>query len=530
MPRDEPRYMGGQAVLEGVMMRGASTWAVAVRDPDGAIKVDVREVPGWAERYRDIPVVRGRDGSRRVARARVPRAHVVGEPAGARGGAGLREGDGLGGRRRRGRVHRAVHRDARARRPLARSPLPRFVPDRRRRRPARALRRVPARDLRIRDIRRVFQYHGAEHKAIAAYENDVELTPETAQQFSTAHVRCGTNFLLTVMVVAILVYSVIPRPNLVFVIGSRIVLIPVIAGLSYEVIRLAAANMNRAVGAGAHAPRAAAAEAHDPPARPRPARGRDRVVAGRDDGRPARRGRRPRRPARPRGRSRASRPVAGACAGVAGRTAAHAATVAWSAAVSDTTNSSSCAARPWSSQSRTASTRWSNSVCAAHSASSGATSGVTTSRAAFDRDVAQVQRVVAELRFPGRVAPQQAEAVGPFAGDGEQRAGAALGLEALGDVRQEQLDLAVEDLLEHGAVERLLRLEVAVDDQLRDAGRRRDLVHRRRRVPRVRERLGRGLEHGEAAGRAPAGDRRRLGHLDGRACHRCNSSVYTWDL
>jgi len=100
---------------------------------------------------------------------------------------------------------------------------------------------------RVRDIRRVFQYHGAEHKAIAAYENDVELTPETAQQFSTAHVRCGTNFLLTVMVVAILVYSVIPRPNLLVVIGSRIVLIPLIAGLSYEVIRLAAGNMRSAV-------------------------------------------------------------------------------------------------------------------------------------------------------------------------------------------------------------------------------------------------------------------------------------------
>ena len=91
----------------------------------------------------------------------------------------------------------------------------------------------------------MFQYHGAEHKAIAAYENDVELTPEAAQQFTTAHVRCGTNFLLTVMVVAVFVYSVIPRPNLWFVIGSRIVLMPVIAGLSYEVIRLAAKNMQR---------------------------------------------------------------------------------------------------------------------------------------------------------------------------------------------------------------------------------------------------------------------------------------------
>ena len=97
----------------------------------------------------------------------------------------------------------------------------------------------------LKDIKRVFQYHGAEHKAIAAYENDVELTPEAAQQFSTAHVRCGTNFLLTVMVVAVFVYSLIPRPNLWFVIASRVVLTPVIAGLSYEVIRYAAKNMQR---------------------------------------------------------------------------------------------------------------------------------------------------------------------------------------------------------------------------------------------------------------------------------------------
>ena len=61
---------------------------------------------------------------------------------------------------------------------------------------------------------RVFQYHGAEHKAIAAYENDVRLTPESAQRFTTAHVRCGTNFLLTVMVMTIVVYSFVGRPAL----------------------------------------------------------------------------------------------------------------------------------------------------------------------------------------------------------------------------------------------------------------------------------------------------------------------------
>jgi uncharacterized protein YqhQ len=98
----------------------------------------------------------------------------------------------------------------------------------------------------IPDIKRVFEYHGAEHKAIATYENDVELTPEAADKFTTAHVRCGTNFLLTVMVVAIVVYTFIPTPNLLAIVVSRIVLIPVIAGLAYEVIRLAAKNMQRA--------------------------------------------------------------------------------------------------------------------------------------------------------------------------------------------------------------------------------------------------------------------------------------------
>jgi uncharacterized protein YqhQ len=96
------------------------------------------------------------------------------------------------------------------------------------------------------DIKRVFMYHGAEHKAIAAYENGVELTPESAQQFTTQHVRCGTNFLLTVMVVTIFVYSFVGRPALPLLIASRILLIPLVAGLAYEVIRYAARHMEQA--------------------------------------------------------------------------------------------------------------------------------------------------------------------------------------------------------------------------------------------------------------------------------------------
>jgi len=97
----------------------------------------------------------------------------------------------------------------------------------------------------MKDIKRVFMYHGAEHKAIAAYENDVELTAEEAQKFDTSHVRCGTNFLLTVMVITIVVYSFIGRPGWALLILSRIILLPVIAGVSYEVIRFAAKHMDR---------------------------------------------------------------------------------------------------------------------------------------------------------------------------------------------------------------------------------------------------------------------------------------------
>jgi len=90
------------------------------------------------------------------------------------------------------------------------------------------------------DIRRVFEYHGAEHKSIYAYESGEELSVENASKYSTLHPRCGTAFLLTVMVVSILVFSILGKPSSYFIrFGSRVVLIPLIAGISYEVIRLA---------------------------------------------------------------------------------------------------------------------------------------------------------------------------------------------------------------------------------------------------------------------------------------------------
>ena len=93
---------------------------------------------------------------------------------------------------------------------------------------------------RAKEIRRVFEYHGAEHKTIAAYEHDETLIPESVDRYSTLHLRCGTNFLLIVMVVAILVFAAFGNPGLWWRIGSRILAIPVIAGLAFEVLRLGA--------------------------------------------------------------------------------------------------------------------------------------------------------------------------------------------------------------------------------------------------------------------------------------------------
>jgi len=97
---------------------------------------------------------------------------------------------------------------------------------------------------RLKDIKRVFQYHGAEHKTIHAYEAGVELTVENVQKFSTLHPRCGTAFLLIVMVVSIIMFAFLGWPDLWVRILSRVVLLPVVAGISYEIIRYAGKTTN----------------------------------------------------------------------------------------------------------------------------------------------------------------------------------------------------------------------------------------------------------------------------------------------
>jgi uncharacterized protein YqhQ len=231
--------MGGQAVMEGVMMRGERSWAVAVRTPEDDIEVQVHDAPRWAERYSRIPLLRG----------------VM----------TLAESLALGFKALAWSANRQVPEEERLSKGAMTGTivfavtlftglfilLPAFG--------ARGLDRwVPLEGFwlhaaegalrlalfigyllligRLRDVRRVFQYHGAEHKAIAAYENGVEVTPESAQRFTTEHVRCGTNFLLIVFVITIVVYAFVGRPD-----WPR--LITVIAGIAYEVIRFAARHM-----------------------------------------------------------------------------------------------------------------------------------------------------------------------------------------------------------------------------------------------------------------------------------------------
>ena len=243
---NQPRYMGGQAVMEGVMMRGARTWAVAVRTPEGEIEVVTHEAPTWAEKWANVPLMRG----------------VM----------GLAESMGLGFKALAWSADRQIPEEERISSKAMGITMgvalafftaifiliPAFVNNGVANyfgvegfwfhlleggiRLGIFLGYLLLIGL-LKDIRRVYQYHGAEHKAIAAYENGVEVTAESAQQFRTDHVRCGTNFLLTVMAVTIVVYSFVGRPSLPYLILSRIVLIPVVAGLAYEVIRFAARHM-----------------------------------------------------------------------------------------------------------------------------------------------------------------------------------------------------------------------------------------------------------------------------------------------
>jgi uncharacterized protein YqhQ len=262
--RDAP--VGGQAVLEGVMMRGISTWAVAVRKPapdqvrEGGLgpeeaalgDIDVQAFPltSMLKKHRllRLPIIRGV-----VA---LGESLAIGFRAlGISANAQLPEGeDEISGGMWAGTVIAAV---------LLAVGLFFVIPV--------ALTSLIKDQLnssflfwlvegvlrtgiflaylsalsRLRDLRRVFEYHGAEHKTISCYEAGLELTPANAQRFSRLHPRCGTSFMLVVMIVAIFVFAPIGLPAWYWLVLTRIIGVPLIAGISFELIKFAGKHRRR---------------------------------------------------------------------------------------------------------------------------------------------------------------------------------------------------------------------------------------------------------------------------------------------
>ncbi len=238
--------VGGQAVIEGVMMRGKTHVAVAVRQPDGEISVDVRPVNSISDRYPILKktflrgVVSLVESLVMGMKALAYSAQVSGDEdekldskemaltiAVSAGLAillfiviptwSMRFLTGIT------QDHMALN--------LAEGVL----------RMAIFLAYIAAISS-MNDIQRVFQYHGAEHKTIYTYEAGLPLKVENVRPFSTLHPRCGTNFLMIVMLISMFIFTFLGWPSLLERIASRIILMPVIAGVSYELIRYAGAH------------------------------------------------------------------------------------------------------------------------------------------------------------------------------------------------------------------------------------------------------------------------------------------------
>src|SRR5512132_1701503 len=242
--------IGGQAVLEGVMMRGPSNWAVAVRKPNGQIAEVCRPIESVMKRhwFFRLPIVRGIIALGESLGIGFRALSISAQYAAQEEGAGP---------------------DAEVETELSRGALffafavaIAFAVLLFKVTPALITNWLPIDTtgwfviveggIRVTlfigylvlisllpDLRRVFQYHAAEHKAINAYEAGEELKPEGVQRFSLIHPRCGTAFLLWVMVIAIFVFAFFGRPVWYWLIASRILLLPLIAGLAYELIRFA---------------------------------------------------------------------------------------------------------------------------------------------------------------------------------------------------------------------------------------------------------------------------------------------------
>src|SRR3990172_52652 len=248
--------IGGQAVLEGVMMRSPSNWALAVRKPDGEIAEHTHEIRSVMARhwFFRLPVIRGMIalgeslaiGFRALAISANYAAQQEGDDEDvsteiSRGAMIFAFAIAIGFAVMLFKVTPA----------LMTSWLPTettgwFVIVEGLIRVTIFVAYISVISL-LPDLRRVFQYHGAEHKAINALEAGEPLEPERVQRHSLIHPRCGTAFLLWVMVIAIFVFAFLGQPDWYWLIASRILLLPVIAGLAYELIRFAGRNTGNRV-------------------------------------------------------------------------------------------------------------------------------------------------------------------------------------------------------------------------------------------------------------------------------------------
>lgn len=251
-----PFYHGGQAVIEGVMMRGRKSVAIAVRRPDGELNITTQPLPSlYKGHLREVPFIRGFIilietlvlgveallHSAQVATTGNPGEGSEEIPKGLLWGTVI-----LG-------IAFAIGLFFLAPLFLTRYLIDPYIS-------SSIVSNLIEGAIRIGvfiaylkvisllpDIRTVFAYHGAEHKVVNAYESGAPLELEKVKSYSTAHVRCGTSFLLIVLVIAIIVFALLGRPVLWLSILSRIVLIPVIAAVGYEIVRLSAAHSHNAL-------------------------------------------------------------------------------------------------------------------------------------------------------------------------------------------------------------------------------------------------------------------------------------------
>ncbi len=250
--------VGGQAVMEGVMMQGPEKVALAVRQPDGAIALRVKPRKQLSDKYKFLgwPIIRGMVnlvvmlymGMKTLTESVEMSGELVEEPS---------------------KLEKKIAKALRMKPDdvmmivavilalalaigmffvlptLVESAIKPFVSSRFLINAIGGVLRITIFMVyivlvsRMKEIRRVFQYHGAEHKAVHCFEHGKKLTVENAQQFTTLHPRCGTSFLFIVMAISILVFMLLgtDSANVLTRVGSRLLLLPLVAGLSYEILR-----------------------------------------------------------------------------------------------------------------------------------------------------------------------------------------------------------------------------------------------------------------------------------------------------